>query len=215
MFTVLLVHHDVDFTDSSKSNHAVTLNNAPVIDKTIYNLGNGSGKYSGVSSQSVQYSGNLSNFNIGTGDFTIDFWINFTQSVNQLIQATDDVANNDFNVQYNGLGSLQIFLNATGYSFSWTPSTSTWYHIAIERDGTNLRAFVNGSQIGTTQTSSDNVPTPASFLILGALGNNTFNLSAYLDEYRISKGIARWTSNFSLPTTPYCSGCEMVGATNS
>lgn len=42
----------------------------------------------------------------------------------------------------------------TGVAVSWSPSTSTWYHIVVTKTGTSVKFYVNGSQQGTTQTGA-------------------------------------------------------------
>lgn len=54
---------------------------------------------------------------------------------------------------------LQLDVSSTGADgssagVSWTPSTATWYHVAMTKNGTSVRMYINGSQIGTTQTLS-------------------------------------------------------------
>jgi hypothetical protein len=94
--------------------------------------------------------------------------------------------------------------------WSWTPSLNTWYHFAVVRNGANLKCFINGSQIGSTYNISTKIlRNSTAFFTVGASTaydnesswENYFN--GYIDEARISKGIARWTSNFTPPTTAY------------
>ena len=95
-------------------------------------------------------------------NFTLAFWVNF-----ESLPSTGDakwyiVFKNDcyqFQVPYNASGSygLKIYLrDSTGFyspSVAWTPSTSTWYHIAVTREKSTgyVKFYVNGSQQGTTQ----------------------------------------------------------------
>ena len=94
---------------------------------------------------------------------------------------------------------------STQYTFSWTPVTGTWYHLAVARSGTALKAFVNGIQIGTTQTTSlsfSRADTTTPFWIGrgGANGNLNHYFSGYLDDLRVTSGYARYTANFIPPT---------------
>jgi hypothetical protein len=94
----------------------------------------------------------------------------------------------------------------TQFTFSWSPSTSTWYHVAITRSGTSLRAFVNGSQIGTTQTTSNSLTASGAFCCVGENldgGGQSQFINGYVDDLRITKGYARYTSNFTPPTAAF------------
>jgi hypothetical protein len=111
-------------------------------------------------------------------------------------------------------GNLKFYWSTNGTSlsgsapllFPWSPSTGTWYHVALVRGGNQMRAFVNGSQIGTTQTFSDTIANATSNLTVGAYGTPGTYLNGWLDEVRVSKGVARWTSTFTPPTGPYSTG---------
>jgi hypothetical protein len=90
---------------------------------------------------------------------------------------------------------------------AWAPG-SNWHHIAIVRDGSNFYIFIDGiSQSLTVYTAIDGntMPDVAAELRLGNTGGSGsyYYLNGWLDEYRISKGIARWTANFTPPANEY------------
>jgi hypothetical protein len=100
--------------------------------------------------------------------------------------------------------------SATHLGVSWTPSINTWYHVAYVRSGSNFYFFVDGTQVGSTQSiGTANLYDSSAALTIGTLhqegtGSQSWNeLTGYLDEVRVSKGIARWTSNFVPPTQAY------------
>jgi hypothetical protein len=84
-------------------------------------------------------------------------------------------------------------------------TTNIWYHIALVRSGNNFLIFQNGSQVGSTVVDSDAVPDFAYPLEIGRYGGLSAGqyLNGWLDEFRVSKGVARWTSNFTPPAAPY------------
>jgi hypothetical protein len=89
-------------------------------------------------------------------------------------------------------------------------SKDTWYHIAIVRYGTginNVYAFVNGvSQTLTWHNSlaaAASMPDVGAVLTIGGSAYGGDSLNGWIDEVRISKGIARWTANFTAPTSAY------------
>jgi hypothetical protein len=167
-----------------------------------------------------------SDFDFGTGDFTWDFWFKFTSLPSEwwadLLGLSDDNGINwmKFQVAYVSLGVYEVdffvydlTLGDPGnpliyYALpSWSPSINNWYHIAIVRSGTSLLLFIDGvSQswsgdptVGSKSlTETNHLPF---YMGSAASFDGTFN--GQLDEVRISKGIARWTSNFARPTSEY------------
>ena len=145
-------------------------------------------------------------WDFGTGDFTIDCWIRWNSFPrNSLIAANIYGASDKWWLGWES-NVIYFYCNyESGKTFAWTPSANTWYHFALTRSGTNLRVFIDGTQIGSTQTLSGSVSTTGvGTLYVG--GENawvTYYLNGNLDELRISKGIARWTSNFTPPSAPY------------
>ena len=90
----------------------------------------------------------------------------------------------------------------TPITFAWTPSTGTWYHLALTRDASNnVRMFVDGVQIGSTSTNTDDLSSTGRITIgdnFDVLGNQELN--GYISNLRILKGTALYTSNFTPPT---------------
>lgn len=224
-YTVLLLHANgqdgsTNFVDSSLRNHPVTANGNAQIDTAQSKFGGGSAFFNG-STDYLQLP-DSDNWNFSSGDFTIDFWINFTalptitKTVTLYVQgATDSVVNlsrlflyNDYGTyrwefdSYNNVpaGTITVLVNSTGLSIN------TWYHIALVRSGNSWYWFQDGVQQVNTVTETDEVPDNTDNVRIGAIinsltGNDYFN--GWLDEFRISKGIARWTTNFTPPTAEY------------
>ena len=158
-------------------------------------------------------------WNFGSGDFTIDFWYNFStiSSPSNIHMFYEQITNSTNYFQfYKGGVSPYIQFDLTvsnvqiaGYYFYWTPTPCTWYHFTLVRNSTSIKIFINGvSQTLTVSTAigTSSVPNFSGEVRIGS-GNisSSQNIIGYLDELRISKGIARWTSNFTPETTPYSS----------
>ena len=75
-----------------------------------------------------------------------------------------------------------------------------WHHFAVCRSGNNFYLFRDGVA-GDSWTSSAALYAGVSPLQIGRY--NTSYFAGYIDELRTSKGIARWTSEFTPPTEPY------------
>ena len=146
----------------------------------------------------------------GTAPFTIEFWFKTTSSTRYAQLIGNEVSTNGFtiliNVEnstdgkiavYNG-ASGQIHLSSSGYR------DDTWYHLALSRNSSGSRLFINGTQIGSTSSGSASTSFDASPLriAIGAnLQNGSRDYSGYIDDLRITKGYARYTSTFTPPTS--------------
>ena len=118
----------------------------------------------------------------------------------------------DWNLYYNSSNNLNWYAYSNGGNvlrqFAWTPVINTWYHIAVTRHGTNMRAFINGTQIGTTLTDSTawtgysgSRPLRIGRWQYGG-GTNGY-LNGYAQDIRITKGLARYNANFTPPTQEF------------
>ena len=215
-FTKLMLHMNSDFSDSSNSGHTPTVSGA-TIDTSIKKFGAGSGNFVRASSQVVTYP-DSADWDFGNGNFTLDCWLRFTTLPADSKWFTIVSQNNEatsgsafwFGVN-NVAGTYSLSFNYwlsswTSVFRTWiTPVINTWYHLATARNGADLKLFVGGTQIGTTYNiSTDTIASSALVLSVGGESpSNRFYTDGKLDELRISKGIARWTSNFTPPVSEY------------
>ena len=154
---------------------------------------------------------NSDDFNFGTGDFTIELAVRFASlPVNSVVSLVSAYLNSTtgLSIQYRtdgGSGNRLTFgVGDTSNNFAWSPATGTWYRVAVTRSGTSLRAFIDGTQIGSTITNSSNLNSTAA-LWIGALnfsGGVQF-LNGWIDEMRITNGVARYTSNYTIASDPF------------
>jgi hypothetical protein len=148
-----------------------------------------------------------SDFNFGTGDFTIEFWINSTQT-----SRADPFA---WNFDYTSAGWGSFILNVSSGRIDWyeglgiaTYATSTgwndglWHHLAVSRSGTSLKVFLDGVQIGTTASSSYSYGASDVGVSVGFSTSTGYYLNGQMSNVRIVKGTALYTSNFTPPTKP-------------
>ena len=150
-------------------------------------------------------------FEFGTGDFTIEGWFyRSTTGVGvSLLDFRTTTSQSAPWIQLTAGGSLVYTVNnTTRISGVGGIAAGSWYHIAVSRSGTNTRMFVNGSQLGSTWT--DTTTYVQGQLTIGARFLNDLNFNGYIDEVRISKGVARYTSNFTAPTNAFTSDSSTV-----
>ena len=104
-------------------------------------------------------------------------------------------------LQHSSTHNLRFFINTSQiFTGSWTPAVDTFFHVALTRSGTDIRAFIDGVQIGGTVTNSQDISGSASALELGRLTGGTQTVNGSIGAVRITKGVARYTANFT-PTT--------------
>jgi hypothetical protein len=195
-------------------NNLETVGNAK-LSTAVSKFGGSSMNFDGSSTCTILASPNL---NFGTGDFTIEMWVySASQSstgnrtigngagaswgANKWIFTTTTPGNaNKFTWQfwnYNS-GSTDLLVSSSA------SNNSTWTYVAITRSGNTFRMFVNGviEATGTSSASVDgNIPVQLTLGNSGVAGDS--NWTGYLDDLRITKGVARYTTNFSAPTTAF------------
>jgi hypothetical protein len=150
-------------------------------------------------------------FNLGTGQFTIEAWVNFSAlSGNRLIFDTYTAASTGggYQLYWRGTGtSITFYGNGVVIAQSTFTShvTGTWYHIAVTRDSVNsLRIFVDGTQYAnTTYSTALNIASTAKIGVGIQVSTMTNDLSGYIDDLRVTVGQARYTSNFTPPASAF------------
>ncbi|MEI6144012.1 MAG: LamG-like jellyroll fold domain-containing protein [Candidatus Berkelbacteria bacterium] len=167
-YTKLLLHQDgtngsTAFTDSEPTPKTVSANGSAQISTAQSKFGGASGLYNG--SSDYLSAPDSADWSLGTGDFTIDTQAYFstTSSPHNSIpiasygyMAVPSVGNQLHWLIYLSNANTLTFYRISGTSetyksVSWSPSPTTWYHIAIVRSGNNLKFFIDGIQQGTDQ----------------------------------------------------------------
>lgn len=220
--TALLLNATPGIRDLSSNNY--TVSKAGSTSVSAFSPFTPSASYnSSANGASVYFDGNgdyltvpsNSAFGFGTGDFTIECWVNFKSvSGYQLIAMLGDGIDAT-PVQrlcawslYLGDGSLNFNRYSpsfAGFNIGWSPSIDQWYHIAISRSGSSLKAFINGVQAAVQTNSADYSVVNSTPLHIGrfiAGGGVTYSMNAFMSNLRIVKGTALYTSNFTPSTSP-------------
>ena len=206
----LMIHGDVgtgtSFSDSSPSKHTVG-GTASMAHSSAQS------KFSGGSIYfpSADYlTATSSDFAFGTIDWTIDFWMNQSTTLGWASPVdTYGVAGHGFILGFDastnylafysesGIGWANAYGSHAGTSFALT--NGTWYHVAYVRNGNAFTCYVDGAVYFTaTLSASDNFTSTG--LYMGRRGNMNGSYEGYLDEVRVCRGTALWTSVFTPPT---------------
>ena len=179
---------------------------------------------SGLFNGSTDYINTPNNVNHDpvAGTFTIDFWVKFAATTGTqtlfLRRTVDGVLDEkDFFGSYFGSNVLHFGCHnnsiwKANYTAAWVVDTN-WHHLAFVRNGANFYIFLDGvplsltvvTAIGANNLTFTYDPTQDK-LTIGRYGQyNGYYFNGWIDEFRFSKGIARWTADFSasLPSAPY------------
>lgn len=162
---------------------------------------------------------NSTDFDFGSGDFTIDGWfyfLNVTKGYQGLIdrRGSSDGTGWMFFIESD---NTVTFLSAQGTAWdniatsrAFVPTINTWTHIAVVRYGNVFTMYKDGVSVKTgTSTYAIGAQTVAPTIGCGHIAPIP-GFDGYIDKLRISKGRARYTSNFTPPTSFDVDGADVV-----
>ena len=224
----LLLHADgvngsTTFIDNSPSPKTVTANSTAQISTTQWKFGGASGYFNGTFDPTLGQPAltvpNDASFDFGSGDFTVEMFIRLS-SLTGLTTISHGLASkrnttavfSPFNLEagyVTGFTRLKGQVSTSGAAWITCQSATnlainTWYHAALCRSATDLRLFLDGIQQGATQTVSGALITNSNAVSLGAASfSRDYGMNGFMDEVRITKGVARYTANFTPPAAPF------------
>jgi len=105
---------------------------------------------------------------------------------------------NTITLQTNG-SVYRSYANDTSTAFSTAVITNKWVHLALVRSSTSLNLFVNGVKDATTISDSRNYS--GTYLAIGGYYSTSYLWVGNISDFRIYKGVAKYTSNFVVPAT--------------
>lgn len=201
------------FVDRSKTPKTVTTVGNTKLLATQSKFGGSSGYFDGTGDY-LSISG-TSDLVFGTGDFTIEAWV-YTSNIiggtnvtlDKGIFGSMDLTPNLLFFLDTEANRVRFWDNTTEHGTSTSVAINTWTHIAVTRDSTSLKIFINGL-LSYTGTCSVNFSSTGTTYIGSGTGTNRF-FNGYIDSLRITKGTARYTSNFTVPTGPFAIGKPYV-----
>jgi hypothetical protein len=147
-------------------------------------------------------------FNFENNNFTVEAWIylNAITSIKTIVSnyATSASASGwGIFVPNTGIVTGQFYsgISATNVSSADPITTANWVHVAFVRNSNLFTLYLNG--VGGTSVSSSATLNNSSNLLLIGSEAGTLNWDGYIDDLRITKGIARYTANFTPPAAPF------------
>lgn len=208
-FTKLLLEGDGNspgaVVDVSGQNHAMVANGNATASTAQSKFGGASILLDGTGD--FYTSANHADWEMGSGDFTFDWWeFRTAASAGRTALSRDPTTVFvPFIIGYdNGGGTLQSYMTSDGANWNilngfslGSFSLSTWSHRALSRQGNNFYGFKDGVLIGTTTSSLALIANSNALSIGRTQGGGDF--AGHLDSVRITKGKALWTANFTPP----------------
>lgn len=181
-----------------------------------YKFGDASGYFAG--SAVGNWIETPTQFNFGSQDWTCDFWIrpNFdgieTSWTHRGLFGYDVDDYNFWSCEISGSATdnqrfryIEKLSGSSVYAAigSIMPlQEDVWQHVAFVKQGTNLKGYLSGTNYMNTTIGSSMRSFMNQIFKIGNVGTASM-YRGYMDEFRLSIGIKRWTSNFTPPTAPY------------
>jgi YD repeat-containing protein len=206
----------LSFVDASNYAHVHAAPSSAVAhDLGVFKFGDGSAKFD-AAGKFLKYTP-AAEFNFGSGDFTVETWAYFTTSGDRAMYYGDaDASGGNWQIALertaaNLNAASVVDVNGVAYAITGSAiAANTWIHIALVRSGTSLKLYRNGVLDGSAALPAGvALRVPLGSPTVGRNGDvGTFYGGEYgsymignLDEFRITKGVARYLSNFTVPGT--------------
>lgn len=212
--SILLSFTNAGIIDSVSQNQLETVGNAQV--STTQSKFGGASMYFDASGSYLSFPSNP-NVAFGTGDFTIEYWMysnDVSSSTQKGMLQTSDTAGGLKTTYTTGIfmgqgytgsgnldGAIRANINGTNVGSSVAVlTTGAWYHVALVRASGVVTIYVNGNSVATGTVSSSITGT---YLAVGGNYSTSYTFNGYIDDFRITAGIARYTQNFTPPQNAY------------
>ena len=149
---------------------------------------------------------NLEGLQFGTNDFTVEGWVwKSAQGANgydQMVGIGQTVgATTGWYLEVSTDRGIYFTINNSTVSYGTWSNDSTWHHIAVTRSSGTVNIWLDGTSVANG-TISGSVPTTGTTAKVGNYFNGTtsYTFNGYIQDLRITKGLARYTTNFTAPS---------------
>ena len=201
--TLLLLGTNTGIQDATGKNDIITYGSAKTQANTV-KYGTGALYFDGSTGYCTIPTSTNQNFTLRTGNFTIELWAYIATSslTADFLDFRATTTNGIYPRLLLNSGALNYYVNGSTVITGSSPSISTWHHIALVRNSGTTTLYLDGTATGSAYTDSNSYLV-GSVVAIGSssytLGSNYFN--GYIDDLRITNGVARYTANFTPPTT--------------
>lgn len=199
----LLLPMDASFADFSSNNFALTAFGDVQISNAVSKFGGGAAFFDGNGdylrgNAAIDYS----------GDFTIEGWFNRTGVGNGQVKTIFEAGN----IQP-GQGGVHLYVESdgtfvlnNGFTYVGNGGASPlnqWVHFAVVRNGGTNTLYVNGVAV---HTDSQSYTVNNNIFSIGGAPIYGFYINGYIDDFRITEGVARYTADFTPPNSSFSAG---------
>lgn len=139
---------------------------------------------------------------LGNGTFCCEYWV-YVNSYHASYSDQAGVFNGTSSgwLIYQNGANLDVYINGSTVISTTRPAERKWHHIALTRDGTTLRLFVNGALAGSS-TASLGSDQSVTLKVGGDVANSRNGLDGYISNFHLNRGLSKYTSAFTPPTAP-------------
>jgi len=199
--SLLLLGTNAGIYDGAMQNNLTTVGDAK-ISTTQSKFGGSSMYFDGTGDylKSVPSAGNI----LRAGDFTIEFWLypSDTDSAYRALVSSENYSSTTGGWSLYQYGTSIEFWLSSVYPATLTASSaitaSTWQHLALCRASGTLRLFINGTSVASVSNSTE---LTGQEIWIGDNNSGSYFYNGYIDDLRITKGYARYTTTFTPPTS--------------
>jgi len=205
--SLLLSCTNAGILDNAMMNDLETVGNAQ-ISTSVKKYGTGSmyfdGTGDGLVANGVASSGAYNRLTASGIVNTVEFWLYLNAFTSPRAFLCGSWASSvGWTYDVNPSGDIFITNDGAGptVTLSSKITTGAWQHLAFVNDGTNIKIYLNGTNVGTQAVTS-----PSSYigpLTIGLRSDAVAPLNGYIDDLRITKGVARYTTTFTPPTAAF------------
>jgi hypothetical protein len=189
--------------DNAMVNDLVTVGNAQ-ISTSVFKYGAGSISFDGTGDWLT--SPDNTSLQMAAGDFTIEGWVYLNAVGAAYGIASKGTATTGWSVNITSGNKLQFSYSSSNLTGATSLTTLTWYYFAVVRSGSgvgNLKIYLNGIADATSGGAVTDTFNQTNILYVGADRVGGSSLNGYIDDLRITKGVARYSANFTAPTAAF------------
>lgn len=195
------------FVDESSFARALTVTGDAQIDTAQFKYGEASAKFDGAGDYVA--ASDSTDLEFGADPFTVECFVRFlaVSSYSGILSKRDGSSSTVWGLRWSSsTNAFGFYYGSTSVSVTLTPTIGTWYHLAVDYDGSRLRFYLDGTMSAYSDSYTSMTDTVGQIWI-GSVrsGLSALSINGHLDEVRITKGVARYATDgsFAVPTEAF------------